>query len=401
MIDIVKLHNYLNKDGNRDGNNDKNYTFQIPKEQLESGHIYGKYIMDAKYGFLGKSFIDLPEWVNLPKNLQYMVDKSLNKNTFTDSLLNVLMPEYKFFDIKSRMVFCNDLHRQIGFDMEEKSLYKDMGYVRLRKVIRDKFINNFDLDNDDKLKQIILDYFSITVYEISKTNKEKFGSKMDISKKGFVPMIWKKTERNEEYMDKNLVCFLLKLEEKYYPIVRKNTDGIFDIGPICEFISKSDMVSETDAEVDAETDAETDAEVDAEIDADIDADVEKTSKISSNPIITEPVVSKIKKISPNPIITEPVVSKIKKIKKTSVVVEPVVAEPVVAEPVVVEPVVAEPVAVITNLTKIVLPKKIGLKEIQDIAKEYGIDILKKSDKTEKMLKKTIDELRDELMEKYG
>lgn len=371
MIDIVKLHNYLNRDGDGDGDNDKNYTFQIPKEQLESGHIYGKYIMDAKYGFLGKSFIDLPEWVNLPKNLQYMVDKSLNKNTFTDSLLNVLMPEYKFFDIKSRMLFCNDLHRQIGFDMEEKSLYKDMGYVRLRKVIRDKFINNFDLDNDDKLKQIILDYFSITVYEISKTTKEKFGSKMDISKKGFVPMIWKKTERNEEYMDKNLVCFLLKLEEKYYPIVRKNTDGIFDIGPICDFISKSDMVSEVEDEAEVEADADVEADDEADVEADVEAEVElkKTSKIALKSVITEPVVSKIKKI-----------------KKTSVADEPVADEPV---------------AVITNLTKIVLPKKIGLKEIQDIAKEYGIDILKKSDKTEKMLKKTIDELRDELMEKYG
>jgi len=81
--------------------------------------------------------------------------------------------------------------------------------------------------------------------------------------------------------------------------------------------------------------------------------------------------------------------------------EPVPAEPVPAEPVPAEPVPAEPVLVIPNLQKLVLSKKIGLKEIQDIAKEYGIDILKKSDKTEKMLKKTIDELREELMDKYG
>jgi hypothetical protein len=127
------------------------------------------------------------------------------------------------------------------------------------------------------------------------------------------------------------------------------------------------MVSEVEDEADAEADLEADLEADA--DADVEVELKKTSKIALKSVITEPVVSKIKKI-----------------KKTSVADEPVADEPV---------------AVITNLTKIVLPKKIGLKEIQDIVKEYGIDILKKSDKTEKMLKKTIDELRDELMEKYG
>ena len=103
-----------------------------------------------------------------------------------------------------------------------------MGYARLRKEIREKFINADDLDNDEKLKQVIIDYFSLTVYEISKTKQEKFGKNMEISRKGFVPLMWRKTEKNDEYLDKNISCFLIRLEDKYYSIVKRNTSGLFD-----------------------------------------------------------------------------------------------------------------------------------------------------------------------------
>jgi len=49
--------------------------------------------------------------------------------------------------------------------------------------------------------------------------------------------------------------------------------------------------------------------------------------------------------------------------------------------------------------KIFIPKKITLKEIQDLAIERDIPIQKKSEKTGKMLNKTIEELREEILAK--
>ena len=197
MIEIDKLHKFLNRDSKT---REKEYAFHIPEKQFESGHIYGKYILDAKYSMIGKQFIDLPDWVRFgaeSPQLQYIAEKLIPKNTFTSAILNSIMPEYRFFDLKTKLTFCSDLHRQIGYDMEQNSLYKDMGYSRLRKEIREKFINADDLDNDAKLKQIIIDYFSLTVYEISKAKQEKFGRNMEISRKGFVPLMWRKTEKND------------------------------------------------------------------------------------------------------------------------------------------------------------------------------------------------------------
>jgi hypothetical protein len=49
--------------------------------------------------------------------------------------------------------------------------------------------------------------------------------------------------------------------------------------------------------------------------------------------------------------------------------------------------------------KIFIPKKITLKEIQDLAIERDIPIQKKSEKTGKMLNKTIEELREDILAK--
>ena len=144
MIEIDKLHKFLNRDSKH---REKEYAFRIPEKQFESGHIYGKYILDAKYSMIGKRFMDLPEWVSWGEEapqLQYISEKLVPKNTFTSAILNSIMPEYRFFDLKTKLTFCSDLHRQIGYDMEQNSLYKDMGYARLRKEIREKFINADD-----------------------------------------------------------------------------------------------------------------------------------------------------------------------------------------------------------------------------------------------------------------
>ena len=347
MIEIDKLDKFLNRDSKR---REKEYAFRIPEKQFESGHIYGKYILDAKYSMIGKRFLDLPEWINLgdeaPK-LQYISEKLVPKNTFTSAILNSIMPEYRFFDLKTKLTLCSDLHRQIGYDMEQNSLYKDMGYARLRKEIRVKFINADDLDNNEKLKQIIIDYFSLTVYEISKAKHEKFGKNMEISRKGFVPLMWKKTEKNEEYLDKNISCFLLRLEDKYYSIVKRNTSGIFDFS------------------------------VDLPDDVEISVPILEEDEPEPEPILESPVkVPEKKKVSKK---REEVI-----IKKQEEPQEVPQEEPQ-EEP--------EPIR------KIFIPKKITLKEIQDLAIQRDIPIQKKSEKTGKMLNKTIEELREDILGK--
>ncbi len=350
MIEIDKLHKFLNRDSKT---HDKEYAFRIPEKQFESGHIYGKYILDAKFSMIGKRFMDLPEWVSWGEEapqLQYISEKLVPKNTFTSAILNSLMPEYRFFDLKTKLTFCSDLHRQIGYDMEQNSLYKDMGYARLRKEIREKFINADDLDNDEKLKQVIIDYFSLTVYEISKTKQEKFGRNMEISRKGFVPLMWRKTEKNEEYLDKNISCFLLKLEDKYYSIVKRNASGIFDFS------------------------------VDLPDDVEISVPIVEPEKESQEEVKVQEKVPEKKKVSKK---------KEELHKEPEIIIKKQEDEPKEEEPKE-DP---EPVR------KIFIPKKITLKEIQDLAIQRDIPIQKKSEKTGKMLNKTIEELREDILGK--
>jgi len=359
MIEIDKLHKFLNRDSK---NCEKEYAFRIPEKQFESGHIYGKYILDAKYSMIGKRFMDLPDWVNFgaeAPQLQYISEKLVPKNTFTSAILNSLMPEFRFFDLKTKLTFCNDLHRQIGYDMEQNSLYKDMGYTRLRKEIREKFINNDDLDNDEKLKQVIIDYFSLTVYEISKAKQEKFGKNMEISRKGFVPLMWRKTEKNEEYLDKNISCFLIRLEDKYYSIVKRNTNGIFNfsIDLPREIIISEVIEHEEESIIEPEK-----------------SPVKALEKDSKN--VTK---KKVKSDAPLEHKSEVIIKK-QESKEDS-------QEESEEDP--------QPVR------KMFIPKKITLKEIQDIAIQRDIPIQKKSEKTGKMLNKTIEELREDILGKIS
>lgn len=353
MIEIDKLHKFLNRDSK---NREKEYAFRIPEKQFESGHIYGKYILDAKFSMIGKRFMDLPDWVNFgaeAPQLQYISEKLVPKNTFTSAILNSLMPEFRFFDLKTKLTFCSDLHRQIGYDMEKNALYKDMGYARLRKEIREKFINADDLDNDEKLKQVIVDYFSLTVYEISKTKQEKFGRNMEISRKGFVPLMWRKTEKNEEYLDKNISCFLLRLEDKYYSIIKQNASGIFDFS-----VDLPDDVEISVPEVEPEPEP-----------------VKVPEKVPE-----KKKVSKKKEEIPK----EPEII----IKKQEDPKEDPQEDPK-----------EDPKEDPEPIRKIFIPKKITLKEIQDLAIQRDIPIQKKSEKTGKMLNKTIEEIREDILGK--
>jgi hypothetical protein len=383
MIEVEKLYKFLNRDSK---NSEKEYAFRIPEKQFESGHIYGKYILDAKYSMIGKRFMDLPDWVSLGQDtqpLQYISEKLVPKNTFTSAILNSLMPEFCFFDLKTKITFCNDLHRQIGYDMEQNSLYKDMGYARLRKEIREKFIKNDDLDNNDKLKQVIIDYFSLTVYEISKGKQEKFGRNMDICRKGFVPMMWRKTEKNEEYLDKNISCFLLRLENKYYSIVKQNTNGIFDFSIN---LPRSVEISAPEEEVEPIGEPIGEPLMEAE------KSPEEVSEKGSKKVTKKKIQSETPKEPHKEPHKEPEII----IKKQEPEKEPEKEPEEEPEKEPEEETLREEPE---PIRKMFIPKKITLKEIQDIAIQHDIPIQKKSEKTGKMLNKTIEELREDILGK--
>jgi hypothetical protein len=247
-----------------------------------------------------------------------------------------------------------------------------MGYARLRKEIREKFINADDLDNDEKLKQVIIDYFSLTVYEISKSKQEKFGRNMEISRKGFVPLMWRKTDKNEEYLDKNISCFLIRLEDKYYSIVKRNTSGIFDFSV--------DLPEDIDISI-------PNINEEKELETEIDSEPVKIPEKISEKISDKKKVSKKKETIKKDV--EIIIKKQDNLEEFIEVQKEVQKE----EPKKDQKEESEPIR------KIFIPKKISLKEIQDLAIQHDIPIQKKSEKTGKMLNKTIEELREDILAK--
>lgn len=307
------------------------YEFRIPVEKMVDSHIYGKYIIEGKYGFLGKEVNELPNWVEFDKNYLRLDDKSMKRNTFVMAILNQIMPDYRYFDVKSRIQFVKDLFNQIANDMEEKSLYKNMEYTRKRNHIRKIFHDFDDIDGDNELKKVIVDYFSLTVYIVKKN--EKFGKKRLIEKISFLAGEFRGSERRDEYMLKNPSCILLEEGGRYTSIIKKDLRGLL--------VWQDDGMEELLREIYLE------------------------SEVKRKPILPGPV-------------------KELEVKKELVEVMEVMEENVEEKVV----------------KHIEIPKKITLQEIQELAKKEGISITKKSDKTGKDLKKTIQELREEIMKKF-
>lgn len=339
MISLEKLHGFLNK--GEVSQSKREYVFKIPESKMSDGHIYGKYIMDGKFAFLGKELIPVPSWTELDGKYQLLIDKStLKKNTFVCSILNQVMPEYRYFDGKSRISFMKDLLRQIAYDMEEKSLYREMEYTRQRNNIRSNFMNYEDIDGDLMMKKIIVDYFSLTVYIFSRVSEETFGRQRKIEKLSFVPGVWKKTEREREYTIKNPTCFLIEEDGRYNSVICKEMNGIFswqDEGMEELFQNLSDECSKKVKSSKSEI-------------------VVKTAKLEKKIIMEE----------------KPEEEKDEKPEEEEK----------------------------DEVKKVLIPKKITLLEIQQMAEKEGISTLKKSEKTGKELKKSIQELREEILKKY-
>jgi len=314
MITIEKLQNYLSKEKS----DERDYVFKIPEQKMADGHIYGKYIMDGKFAFLKKDILPVPAWTELSQDYQILVDNS-SKNSFTMSILNQIMPEFRYF--------------------EEKNLYKDSEYTRQRNHIRKEFMNFEDIDNDEILKKVIVDYFLLTVYILKRTEIEKFGKQREIQKIAFVPGIWKKTDRKVEYEIKNPTCILIENAGRYSGIIKKELSGLFS----WQDEGMEDLFNELTRES------------------------EKKIPIKKSTVLKKIAV---KDDSPEPTIEE-----------VSVKIE-------------------EKAEIKEEKKKPIINAKITLIEIQKIAEEEGISITKKSEKTGKDLKKTIQELKDEILKKY-
>jgi hypothetical protein len=223
MIPIDKLHSYLNKGGDDVG---KDYVFHIPEKVIAEGHIYDKYILDAKYSFVDKDIVDVPEWTGLDSSFKMVKDRNNErKNSFIYSILNEVLGEFRYLDSKSKIIMIKDLMRQIAYDMEEKALYRDNDYTRKRTLIREKFMANEDIDDDAVLKGIIVDYFSLTVYIF----REVVGGlvkRRKVERMSYIPSMWKNDDRKMEYVLKNPSCFLIEKEGRYYPVFNSHMTGV-------------------------------------------------------------------------------------------------------------------------------------------------------------------------------
>ena len=222
MISIDKLHSYLNKGVV----GEKDYVFHIPEKVIAEGHIYDKYILDAKYSFVDKDIVDVPEWTGLDSSFKMIKDRNNErKNSFIYSVLNEVLGEFRYLDVKSKITMIKDLMHQIAYDMEEKALYKDNDYTRKRTLIREKFMANEDIDDDAVLKGIIVDYFSMTVYIF----KEVVGGlvkRRKVERISYIPSMWKNDDRKTEYVLKNPSCFLIEKEGRYYPVFKSDMIGV-------------------------------------------------------------------------------------------------------------------------------------------------------------------------------
>jgi hypothetical protein len=222
MISIDKLHSYLNKGAV----GEKDYVFHIPEKVIAEGHIYDKYILDAKYSFVDKDIVDVPEWTGLDSSFKMIKDRNNErKNSFIYSVLNEVLGEFRYLDVKSKITMIKDLKHQIAYDMEEKALYKDNDYTRKRTLIREKFMTNEDIDDDAVLKGIIVDYFSLTVYIF----KEVVGGlvkRRKVERISYIPSMWKNDDRKTEYVLKNPSCFLIEKEGRYYPVFKSDMTGV-------------------------------------------------------------------------------------------------------------------------------------------------------------------------------
>lgn len=314
--------------------------------QKKLNHLYQQSI---KYSDINDINLDLPELffkLNEEFRNYYYYDTN-NKNSFIYALLTIFDNNFILNGDKDK--YLNDFRKKICYELEEKNYYRIFGYNKKRKYKREKLqksLLDFGKDVDELVEKYICDYFSINclIFVINENELNNtfhyLASEVGDSENEYKPLV-----------------LLFKKENKYYPILSENNNGIlrFTEDKICsylyekymgmnksiskKYLEQSEILLENPSKKETEDDNES---INAE---------EKNNRTEMNNELNE---EKIRNEENSPI---------RKKRK-------------------------EP---------LVLKKKMLLKELQDLAEKHDIEIYKLTNKNKQILK-TRKELFEELEE---
>ena len=131
--------------------------------------------MDKKIEKLSSEYL---KFLNIDDDLIILKDND-KYNTFILSILNIIFPDFRYFDKNSKIKFIKDLLNQMAYDLQEKNLYSYFKYNKNHSFSRTEFTKHLNLhENVDKeslsiIRQYLVDYLSLTIYIISKNEENE------------------------------------------------------------------------------------------------------------------------------------------------------------------------------------------------------------------------------------
>jgi len=160
--------------------------------------------------------LSLPEYFKNFNNifLDYYYINNNNINSFIYSILYCL--DTKFVVDLNQDNYINKFRMEICYDLENKNLFRKFNYVKLRKFKKDMMQKNLlDITNElnECNRQYLADYFGINIYIFVLNNDD------DIE---YISNILSQNDCDEPNPYKPTLLLLCR-ENKYYPIIRKNT----------------------------------------------------------------------------------------------------------------------------------------------------------------------------------
>ena len=154
MLSVESLQKYLSNNDNND-EIDSSITFILPESiNNDNRHIYDKYVLESKFSLLDKKIEKLSSeylnFLNIDDDLIILKDND-TYNTFILSILNIIFPDFRYFDKKSKIKFIKDLLNQMAYDLQEKNLYSYFNYNKNHSFSRTEFAKYLNLhENVDK-----------------------------------------------------------------------------------------------------------------------------------------------------------------------------------------------------------------------------------------------------------
>jgi hypothetical protein len=359
---INKLANFINTEQKEyDGN-----LIILPNssESINSKCFYDDFLKNKNINIEIKKYSQINiSFENLFKNKFYNFKKidyeyKNKKNTFLKSLMTIIDPSFYYINERDFDNYIAKILAPIGYEIEENSLIKkfNLNYKINKTLIENLFITfNENLDNHDDLNifiQFFSHYFNINLFiiENEKNNFNNFNINKFNSK------------------DNNLFGIIEKNDNQYYPILYFKDN---DIKRLLDYHQFNDIIDNIN----------------------FNYDIIENNKNKKSSSIKKMKVTKINdSFNTNNLINNinnSVSSDIQKetFSKTQIENE---NECVLLE---------EEIKINSNeeiINKIKM-KKYKLSELQELAEQYNIPIKKKSEKTVKMLNKTIKDLEDDLL----